>query len=274
MHDEIDLELVIVEQSLHPKRRRLDFSGAKNFRDLGGYQTRDGKSVRWGKLYRSDHLHKLTNADLRDLSKLDLDRIVDFRAEHEIEEEPDRIPVNTNIRWIGIPILDSSTRIWHDSRDELMKDNLKSIDPAKFLIETNIEMVTRFTPQMKQFIQELISANGRAVLFHCAAGKDRTGYAAALILRVLGVLPELVMEDYLLSNEYYLSSYSWNLFIMSLIKGKRFSSVVKGFLEVRPAYLAAAFAIIDGFGSFEKYVSNGLGLTGQDIEHLRSLYLE
>ncbi|HEY9152791.1 MAG TPA: tyrosine-protein phosphatase [Anaerolineales bacterium] len=275
MDDQIDIELAIIEQPFRAKRRRLEFSGMKNFRDLGGYHTLDGRSIRWGKLYRSDHLHKMTEVDLKNLSSLDLDRIIDFRAEHEIEEEPDRIPANTNIRWIGIPILDSSTKIWHDSRDELMKDNLKNIDPAKFLIETNIEMVTRFTPQMKQFIQELLSANGRPVLFHCAAGKDRTGYAAALILRILGVPPERVIEDYLLSNEYYLSAYSWNLFVMTLIKGKRFSSVVKGFLEVRRAYLAAAFAIIDSeFGTFEKYVSNGLGLTGQDIEHLRSLYLE
>ena len=110
-----------------------------------------------------------------------------------------------------------------------MKDNLKNIDPAKFLIGTNIELATRFTPQLKQFIQELSSANGRAVLFHCASGKDRTGYAAAIILRILGVPQKVVMDDYLLSNEYYLSAYLWNFFVLRLMKGKRVSTVAKGF---------------------------------------------
>jgi protein-tyrosine phosphatase len=275
MHDEIDLELVVLEQPFEARMRSLNLSGTKNLRDLGGYQTLDGKIVRWGKLYRSDHLHKLTDSDLKHLAALDLDRIIDFRADHEKEEEPDRLPTNTNICIIAIPILDSSTKIWHDSRDELIKHNLKNIDPAKFLIETNIELATRFTPQIRRFIQELFSAKGRPVLFHCAAGKDRTGYAAAIILRILGVPTKAVMDDYLLSNEYYLSAYSWNLFVLSLIKGKRFSSVVKGFLEVQPAYLSAAFEAIDRkFGSFEKYVNHGLGMTGQDIEALRSFYLE
>jgi protein-tyrosine phosphatase len=274
MVDQIDLEWVMVGQSFEEKKRRLEFSGAKNFRDLGGYQTVDGKVVRWGMLYRSDQLNKLTDTDLEHLAALQLDRIIDFRAEHE-KEKPDRIPVNTDIHVVEIPIPDSSTEIWRDSRQKFIKDNLRNIDPAEFLLKTNIELATRFTPQVRQFIYELISANGRPVLFHCAAGKDRTGYAAAIILRILGVPPKVVMDDYLLSNQYYLSAYARSLFVLRLIKGKRFSTVVKGFLEVQPAYLSAAFETIDReYGSFEKYVHYELGLADQDIELLRSLYLE
>lgn len=274
MVDQIDLEWVMVGQSFEEKKRRLEFSGAKNFRDLGGYRTVDGKVVRWGMLYRSDQLNKLTDADREHLAALKLDRIIDFRAEYE-KEKPDRLPINPEIRVVAIPILDSTTEIWRDSRQKFIKDNLRNIDPAKFLIETNIELATRFTPQVRQFIYELFSANGRPVLFHSAAGKDRTGYAAAIILRILGVLPEVVMDDYLLSNQYYLSAYARSLFVLRLIKGKRFSTAVKGFLEVRPVYLSAAFEAVDReFGSFEKYVHRGLGLTGQDIELLRSYYLE
>ena len=275
MIDQIDLELKIGSRLFEENTRRLIFSGAKNFRDLGGYRTVDDKTVRWGILYRSDQLHKFTDADLNYLTALVLDRIIDFRAEHEKEEAPDRLPANSDIRIVEIPILDSSTEIWRDSHDLFIKENLKNIDPAKLLIETNIELATRFTPQIKQFICELYSANGRAVLFHCAAGKDRTGYAAAIVLRILGVPLEVVIEDYLLSNQYYLSSYSWNLMMLRLMKGKRFANVVKGFLEVQPAYLSAAFeAIGREFGSFEKYIHTGLGLTGQDIKLLKSVYLE
>ena len=275
MFDQLDLELKIGSQIFEERKRRLDFSRAKNFRDLGGYRTVDGRAVLWGVLYRSDQLQKLTSSDINHLTFLTLDRIIDFRAEHEKEEAPDCIPANSDIRIVEIPILDSSTEIWRDSHDLFLKDNLRNIDPAKFMIETNIELATRFTPQMRQFFHELFSASGRPVLFHCAAGKDRTGFAAATLLRILGVPMEVVMEDYLLSNQYYLSAYSWSLFLIRLMKGKRFSNVVKGFLEVIPAYLSAAFEAIDReFGSFEKYVRNGLGLTDQDIKHLRNLYLE
>ena len=209
------------------------------------------------------------------MSALLLDRIIDFRSDHEKKEDPDRLPPDTHIRIVELPILDSTTQIWHDTHDHLLKDTLEDIDAAKYMIRTNMELAMRFTPQMRQFIQELFSAKGRPVLFHCAAGKDRTGYAAAIILRILGVPLEVVMDDYLLSNQYYLSAYSWNLFVLHLIKGKRFSTFLKGFLEVRSAFLSAAFQSIDHeYGSFEKYVHNGLSLTEQDIEILRSLYLE
>ena len=275
MLEQIDLEIALVEAPFEEKQRRLAFSGTKNFRDLGGYRTTDGRAVRWGRLYRSDHLHKLTNADLRHLTALDLDRIVDFRAEYEKKDEPDRLPANTGIRLVELPVLDSTTEIWQGSHEQFVKDNLGSIDPAQFLVKTNIELAIRFTPQMRQFIQELLSARGRPVLFHCAAGKDRTGFAAALILRILGVSPETVMEDYLLSNRYYLAAYSWYFVVLLLMKGKSVADFVEGFLEVRSAFLSAAFDAIDHeHGSFEKYVRNALGLTGQDIELLKSFYLE
>lgn len=274
MIDQIKLVIKADDQPNEEEMRRLVFSGVKNFRDLGGYEAIDGKTVVWGKLYRSDQLHKLTDADLNYLEALALYCIIDFRAEHEKEDSRDRVPSNSDIRIIELPILDSSTLIWRDSRDQFIKGNLRNIDPVKLMIETNIELATRFTPQMRQFIHELSSANGRPVLFHCAAGKDRTGYAAAILLRILGVSLSVVMDDYLLSNQYYLSAYSWSLLMLRFMKGKRFSDTVKGFLEVRTAYLSAAFEAIDReFGSFERYVRNGLGLTEQDVEFLKNLYL-
>jgi len=240
MINQMDFELKIGSQFLDKKKRRLDFTGTKNFRDLGGYRTVDGKTVIWGILYRSDQLQKLTNTDLNYLTALALDRIIDFRAEHEKEEAPDRIPANLDIRIVELPILDSSTEIWRDTHDQLIKDNLKSINSVKFMIETNIELATRFTPQMMQFVHELFSANGRPVLFHCAAGKDRTGFAAAILLRILGVPLDVVMEDYLLSNQYYLSAHSWSLFLIRLMKGKRFSNVVTRLLHLKNRYSRAS----------------------------------
>jgi protein-tyrosine phosphatase len=171
------------------RERRLPFSGAKNFRDLGGYQTLTGKSVRWGALYRADSLHNLTHRDLTRLSALDPEWIIDFRSPKEKEEWPDRLPVAMPARLVEIPIIDSSTQIYQQSsRDEILK-NLKTIDPVDFLTETNMQLATRFTAEMRKFLDVLFSSNGRPILFHCTAGKDRTGFAAAIILRMLGVPP-------------------------------------------------------------------------------------
>jgi protein-tyrosine phosphatase len=254
--------------------RHLSFSGTKNFRDLGGYHTIEGKTVRWGVLYRSDGLHKLTDGDLKRLSALSLNRIVDFRAEHEKEQEPDRLPAELMDRRVEIPILDSSTKIWRDSREEFIK-NLKNVDPTTYMIQTNVEFATRFTPEMSRFLRVVLSANGQPVLFHCAAGKDRTGFAAAILLRILGVPQDVVMEDYLLSNQYFLGGFRWNLALVQLTKGKRFLSAVKAFMEVRATYLRAAFeAIYDEHGSFEDYVRNGLRFAKNDVDHLKRLYLD
>ncbi len=220
-------------------------------------------------------MHKLTNADLEHLAELSLDRIIDFRAEHEIADQPDHLPAALGIRTVRNPILDSSTEIWRDACEQFVKENFPNVDPAHYMIQTNIELGTRFTPQMQSFIQELFSANGRPALFHCAAGKDRTGFAAAILLRMLGVLQKVVMEDYLLSNQYYLSAHKWDPAPLQLIKGKRFAGIVKGFLGVRSSHLATAFEALEHkYGSIENYVHVGLGLAEKDLAYLKLLFLE
>jgi protein-tyrosine phosphatase len=120
-----------------------------------------------------------------------------------------------------------------------------------------------------------MSANGSPVLFHCAAGKDRTGFAAAIILRILGVPHEIVVEDYLLTNQYFLPTHQPGLTMLRLMKGGAASAAVRGFMEARPEYLAAAFStIFREHGSFEEYIYKALDLTMHDTERLRALYLE
>lgn len=274
MLEEMHLDKTVVFQTDTPKQRHLDFSGAKNFRDLGGYRTVDEKVVRWGLLYRSDALHKLTDVDLKHLSALDLNRVIDFRSEYEKGQEPDRLPGDVNIQRVEIPILDASTRAVQESRGEFVK-KLKDIDPAKYMIETYVGFATQFTPAFQRFFRELASGDGRPILFHCTAGKDRTGYAAAILLRILGVPHKTVMEDYLLTNNYFFAGYKWNLVLARLMKGRQFAEAIKGFMMADHRYLLAAFAAIDReHGSFENYLRNGLGLSAAEIEYFKASYLE
>jgi protein-tyrosine phosphatase len=255
-------------------QRHLDLRGTKNFRDLGGYHTVDDRTLRWGLLYRSDGLDKLTDPDLQRLSALCLDRVIDFRSAFEKGLGADRLPADGNIQQVAIPILDASTAAVAESRDEFVK-KLKHIDAPKFMLETYVGFATQFTPAFRGFFRELAAADGRPVLFHCTAGKDRTGFAAALILRVLGVPYETVMEDYLLTNEYFFAGYKWNLILARLMKGKRFANSIRGFMRAEPRYLSTAFETIDReYGSFERYIQEGIGLSAADAERFKAIYLE
>ena len=254
--------------------RHLRFTGAKNFRDLGGYQAISGKLVRWGALYRSDSLNKLTNGDLKRLSALDLEWIVDFRSAKEKEMEPDRLPDHLVSRLVEIPILDRSTQIYQSSREEVVKQ-LKNIDPVQSLSGTNMELATIFNAEMRKFMEVLLSANGRPVLFHCTAGKDRTGFAAAILLRTLGVPQDVVMQDYLLTNQYFYAAHRRNIFLLRVLKGKQIADVVSGMIRADPAYLSAGFKAIDqNYSSFENYIHEALGLTIQEMDCLKTMYLE
>lgn len=256
------------------QNRHLRFSGAKNFRDLGGYKAADGKSLRWGLLYRSDALNKLTDADLRFLSTLNLHRIIDLRSDYERQLYPDRLPTELTSLVVEIPILDRGSEMFKGPREQVGKI-LKTVEVTEFMASAYVEYASRFTSEMQKFLNVLLSSNGSPVLFHCTAGKDRTGFAASLILRILGVPHNVVLEDYLLSNQYFYSGHRWNLVLLRVLRGRQFANVVNDFMMVRAADLSTAFETIDrNYGSFENYVCDGLGLSSGDVAHLKSLYLE
>lgn len=263
------------DRTQSPTAHQIRLSGVRNFRDLGGYPTRDGRMVRHGLLYRSASLQGLTPRDLRILAVLSIQKIIDFRSEAERTRHPDRIPADPAIQLVNIPILDSSTAATNDLERGSRGLKLDGIDPAALLTTTNIELASQFTPEYRQFAREVLEANGEPLLFHCAAGKDRTGFAAAILLRVLGVPQELILQDYLLSNRYYRQPMRAELMLVGLLRGRETARVVAGFVEVRPAFLAAAFDTIDrSFGSFEDYIHHGLCLTSHDVDSLKLAYLQ
>jgi protein-tyrosine phosphatase len=255
--------------------RWIALSGVRNFRDLGGYRAFDRRTIRRGLLYRSANLHNLTDKDLQRLDRLSLKRVVDFRADFEKTSEPDRLPMDSNIQVLEIPILDTSTDVALSLEQQIKAGKVDDINPTKLLIDANIQLATEFTPQYRRFIHEVLAANGQPILFHCTAGKDRTGFAAAILLRILDVPLETVMFDYLLSNQYYFKPLRRNLIIIALAKGLKTARVVAGFLEVKASFLSTAFETINWqYGSFDEYVRQGLGFTQEQVEHLQMLYLQ
>lgn len=256
--------------------RLLNFEGIANFRDLGGYQTTDGQQLKWGVLYRSATFAEASRADQQVLSQLGLHALVDFRSSAEREVEPNQLPDPAPFAVIEIPTMDgSASSVSTEIMQRLENGSFADFDPDAFMISTNRQFADTFTPQFSEFTQVLLAARGQPVVWHCSAGKDRTGYAAAIILRILGVPDEVILDDYALSKSYVLEARKRDLAILRLLKGDEAADKLTVLLGVEKPWLQAAFDEIDDvYGNFDNYVSQGLGLGPQEIEQLRAFLLE
>jgi protein-tyrosine phosphatase len=255
------------------KKRLMKIPGVSNFRDLGGYITRDGRSVKWGQLYRSGDLSRLRLRGLEILSNLDLYAIFDFRSNGEVERQPNRVPERLQV--IHLPVMDQANQeISQEIRNRLMNKDYEGFDPTGFLLIPYQQFVIDHTPAFKSFIHTILDARGAPILWHCKSGKDRTGYAAAILLRILGVDPETIFRDYLLSNQ-YAKQMDKRIFSVFLVGGFRAYRMVKPLMGVQIEWLKAAFETIDEeWGSFESYVSDGLDLSPSDVRQLQDNLLE
>ena len=256
--------------------RHLDFAGIYNFRDLGGYPTEDGSRVKWGVLYRSGTLHGASDADLEYLQQLGLHALVDFRSSAEKEAEPDHLPEQHDFSVVEIPTLDGGENsVAREIMARVENGDFSDFDPQEFMLEANRHFASNFTPQYREFLQVVTAAEGRPVLWHCSAGKDRAGFAAAILLRILGVPQDVVVRDYALSKQYSLAARRNQLLLLRLFKGKEAADKLTVIMGVEPEWLEAGFAEIDiQYGSFENYVREGLGLSNEDVAGLRSALLE
>lgn len=258
------------------EHRVLNFEGIHNFRDLGGYPTVDGRRVKWGVLYRSGTLHEASRSDLSYLQALKLHTMVDFRSSAEKAEEPDQLPEPVGFEVVEIPTLDGGDNsVAKEIMGRIESGDFSGFQPDSFMLEANRQFASRFTPEYRSFLQTVIAADGEPVLWHCSAGKDRAGFAAAILLRILGVAPDVVLEDYAMSKEHALDARKRDLFLLRLFKGEEVASKLAVIMGVEPEWLQAGFDQIDkDFGNFDGYVREGLGLTEDDVALLKARLLE
>lgn len=254
-------------------QRRLPLDGAANLRDLGGYRTRDGHALRWGMLYRSDALADLSRDDVAYLARLRLRRVVDFRSAAEREREPDRLPDGVPDIWQAIsgPGLDPA-----ELRDRLLAGKVSAEQAASWLVAGNRAFARDFREVYARFLRDLADPANLPTLFHCTAGKDRTGFAAALVLLALDVPRETAMRDYLLTNDYMQAK------TQRLLRTIRIASLFRAdpedlrpLFEAREGYLSAAFAAIDDTdGGVDGYLRTALGIDDALRAQLRANLLE
>lgn len=259
-----------------PAHRLLNFEGISNFRDLGGYTTGDDRHVKWGKLYRSGTFAEASRADLAGLSVLELETFIDFRSSLEKTEEPNRLPDPPGFTVVEIPVLDDGNKaLVGEIMDRVESGDFDGFDPNQAMLMANRQFAGEFTPQFKEFVHTVLAADGAPVLWHCSAGKDRSGFAAAILLRILGVPQETIMRDYMASKAPALEARTGQLRMLELIKGEEAARKLTILMGVEEAWLRAGFAQLDTtWGSFDNYVEKGLQLSADDIQRLRHNLLE
>jgi protein-tyrosine phosphatase len=186
--------------SLVARERRPVVEGCPNLRDLGGYQTTDGRRVKWGRIFRSSNLGRLTDKGLDQLKRLGIKLVCDFRTEAEALKLPNRFPDSEAVGYVRLPIQHGEfepTSVF----DRIKKGDFDWIS-EDFMIQGYIDSVERYADVWARLFNLLSDPRHRPLLFHCTGGKDRTGAAAALILLSLGVPAETVVADYGLSDGY------------------------------------------------------------------------
>lgn len=252
------------------EHRLLPMDGAHNTRELGGYKTTDGKSVKWGMLFRSDKLSDISETDQKYLQALGIKKIVDFRSEEEKTEDPDVIP--TGISYVEMPIsVDGAMR----SKIEAVLKGETDKEVESFLIDANREFVTNYTDVYENFLRGLIDDDA-PTLFHCTAGKDRAGFAAAISLIALGVSREDVIEDYMKTNAFTedrIEEILGQIKLMSLYQAD--AEILRPLIGVEQIYIETAFETAEEqYGSLENFIRDGLNISDEDIQKLRNKFLE
>jgi protein-tyrosine phosphatase len=262
--------------------RQVALEGQPNFRDLGGYETVDGRRVKWAQIYRSGELPRLSDDDVAHLETLGIETVVSFLTEKEIEARgPDRLPDGTIE--VALPMeagnLGDLTAVVNEAR--------KTGDFSEVPADINPDIHRRLVVEAREYyaalLREIADPANRPLVFHCSHGIHRTGTATAILLSALGVPWETIREDYLLSNTYRQEEIEHRLAQLRDLHAENTgvapeevdTTNMDAFYILQGAYIDAALdQAVEDYGSMEAYIRDGLGITDEEVERLRSQLLE
>jgi protein-tyrosine phosphatase len=248
---------------------RVDVEGTLNLRDVGGYPTADGGRVRTGLVFRSDHLNLVTDAGLAALAGLGLRTVIDLRFEREVAQQPSRLPAGPTIVRAhpdGMEAADQAGML-----EQILAGELTEFTAEDFALHYR-RMVSDGVGMIVTVLTHVAKADRLPLLFHCTAGKDRTGLTAAVLLRLLGVDDDWVRRDYWLTNPYRTER---RLAEMTPVLAEAGIDIerVKALFVAEVDVLGAALDYIDAHGGTEAYLV-AHGLDAEVPDRLRRLLVE
>ena len=251
--------------------RRVPLEGSVNFRDLGGYETSDGRRVKWGQVYRSDNLGRLTDRDVAFVQQMGVRMVCDFRTQAEAQKLPDRYLQSDQNRYLHLPIQHGK----FDPADTFERIKNGDIEwmTEEFMIKGYIKNIDHFASVWSTFFNRLADSSNRPLVFHCTGGKDRAGICAALILLSLGVPAETVIYDHGLSN-LYIAAVLEKIYDRIRSHGVDPKLVAPYFTAPNNAIVAAVNHIRQTWGSAANYLINKAGVDEKIIEKLKADLLE
>lgn len=250
--------------------RRLALQGAYNFRDLGGIQTSDGKTIRWGQVFRGDTLTRLTPADYVRLNAIGIGLVCDLRTREERKTDPTEWQGGSPL-FVLAPVSENDKG---DSRNNTLMDALRS---GKMSEEDGKNVFEQFYIRMvfdsaSKFgvVLRAIETSDRPSMFHCTGGRDRTGITAAMLLHMLGVPRETILADFVLSTR-YLNERAAPAPAPANEAEARQARLFAEVIRLQPRYIEAVFKAIDErYGSFDAYRRDALHFTDADVSALKA----
>ena len=271
--------LCAVAPALATEERAIPLDGVVNTRDLGGLQTKDGRTVRKGQLIRSGEIDDMGETGMARLDALGVGSIVDLRTVTEATAHPISWPEGLGPDRYHFPVMEQESQAIDDMRASIKAGTATFEDTDALFLGAFANIPSSYEAELRSLFDVLLNQpEGEAVLYHCSGGKDRTGVATALVLSALGVTEEDIKADFMLSN---VLKDADNASVriaqqVNAAKGTNMTSeAVWPSLGVRDEYLDAFYSGIEQqYGSVDGYLRDGLGLTDDDLQTLRDRYLE
>ena len=249
--------------------RHIYFKKVVNFRDVGGLKTTQGRTVKWGKIFRSDNLSQLRTSEFNKFNGLNIKTVFDLRTPQEIEGKEDHLPAN--VTYVHAPSVLDHSDLLSGMRSKVLNGEISDEESIKIMAEFYRGIVADNVPALKQLLQTIVNSD-EPILYHCSAGKDRTGITTALILSILKVDRQTIVKEYLLSDYYRRQKVEKMLAkanIAKVVKPRIGVGVIQNFMSVDERYLNEAFTYIDtNYGGMDAFIKNQLGISDAQREQI------
>ena len=245
--------------------RSVVMDSIQNLRDMGGYNIRNKKTTRWGKLFRSGQLSSLSEWDSIRLDNLGIKTIIDLRTDAEIAAKPVKY---TNAKIVHIPITNAQLP---ELPARIMSGTIRKGDAILYMQDLYLQLITENTQQFVKALEELQNPDNYPILFNCTLGKDRSGFLAAILLAALGASEDTIIKDYMASNEYInLNQLAYLARNLSTDAQEAITVVV----STNESFINLAIQKIrKDYGSVDKYLTKELQLDEKRRNRLKDILL-